>query len=151
MLAMYHDFAKNTPHAIGVLICLGIIMMPGCGKTYRTAEVDGELMIHDEPGSNVRIQFVPDIDKATKGPISVAQTDSQGHFTLQLNEGDLSAAQPGAVIGWHRVALTDLRLSASSTGVGVPIRFGPEYALPASTPLRQEVKDEKQTIEIKLP
>lgn len=130
---------------------LGICAVPGCRKSYRTVVVDGVLVIHERPGSDVRIQFVPDIDKGTKGPVSVAETDSQGHFTLQLNEGDLSTAQSGVVVGWHRVALTDLRLAASPTGVGVPVRFGPEYTTPASTPLRQEIKNENQTIEIKLP
>jgi hypothetical protein len=33
----------------------------------------------------------------------------------------------------------------------VPIRFGPEYTLPGSTPLREEVKEGRQKIEIKIP
>src|SRR5882762_4476410 len=102
-------------------ICMFIFTLPGCGKSYRTAEVDGMLVIHDQPGSKVRIQFVPDASKATQGPVSVAETDARGHFTLSLNEGDLAAAQPGAVVGWHRVVLTDLRLSESDTGAGIPI------------------------------
>jgi hypothetical protein len=132
-------------------ICIGSFMAAGCGKSYQTAEVDGVLLIHDEPGNKVRIQFMPDGSKATHGPISVAETDAHGRFTLRLNDGDLGSAQPGAVVGWHRVVLTDLRLSASDTGVGIPIRFSSDYGLPGSTPLAKEVKNEKQTIEIRIP
>jgi hypothetical protein len=61
------------------------------------------------------------------------------------------AKELGAVVGSHRVVLTDLQLAASATGQGVPIRLAPEHSLPGSTRLKQEVKPGKQTIEIQVP
>ena len=126
-------------------------MTVGCSKSYQEADVDGVLLIHDEPAPKVRIQFIPDVDKHTLGPPSTANTDAHGHFTLQLIEPGTDATHPGAIVGWHRVVLSDLQLSESETGRGVPIRFGPEYTLPGSTPIAQEVKEGKQTIELRLP
>ena len=123
----------------------------GCGQSMPVAEVEGLLLIHGKAGNKMRIEFIPDIDKGTKGPDSTAQTDSEGRFTLELKERDSAASQPGAVIGWHRVVFSDLQLAESATGKGVPIRVEKEYTLPGSTPIVQEVKEGKQTIEIKIP
>ena len=57
----------------------------------------------------------------------------------------------GAVVGYHRVTLSDLRLSESADGRGVPIRFGPEYTLAGSTPLKQEVSPGQQTLRLQIP
>jgi hypothetical protein len=62
-----------------------------------------------------------------------------------------SEASPGAVVGWHRVVITDPQLSASATGRGVPIRISSDYSLVGTTPLSQEIKPGKQSIEIALP
>ena len=132
-------------------ICLVAMAVGGCKKSYSVAEVEGRLIVGGQPAPKVRIEFVPDVDSGTKGPSSVAETDAQGNFKLSLIEKDLASARAGAVVGHHRVALTDLRMAESSTGRGVPVRFGSEYTLPGSTPLRQEVKEGPQTIEIKVP
>jgi hypothetical protein len=113
--------------------------------------VDGVLLIHGQPGKRIRIEFIPNIDKGTKGAPSMAETDSDGHFTLKLKERDSSAPRNGAVVGWHRVVLSDLQLAESATGRGVPIRLPKEYSLPGSTPISQEVKEGRHTIEIKIP
>jgi hypothetical protein len=141
-----------TRSATLVTISLGILAAVGCGgKPYQVALVDGVVIIRGQPGSKIRVQFIPDIDKSTNGPASSAITDEQGRFTLELKEDGGASARPGAVVGHHRVVLSDLQLAASATGQGVPIRLKPEYSLPGSTPLKQEVKPEKQTIEIKVP
>lgn len=139
---------KTKSIAAGLLLVFTII---GCGPSYQVAEVDGVVLTHGQPAEKVHVQFIPDVDKQTQGPVSMADTDSAGHFTLQLLEKDATTPRPGAVVGWHRVVLSDLRLAESATGQGVTIRFGSEYTLPSSTPLKQEVKEGKQTIEIKLP
>jgi hypothetical protein len=115
------------------------------------ADVEGVLLIHGKPGRKVRIQFVPDIDQGASGPISTADTDAEGRFRLEMVDGKAESARSGAAVGWHRVVLSDLQLAESATGRGVPIRFGADYTLPASTPLRQEVKEGKQTIELRVP
>jgi hypothetical protein len=136
--------------AVSVLL-LVVVNSTGCSKSYDVGEVDGVLLTRGKPAQNVQIQFIPDIDKGTKGPLSVAETDANGGFTLELKDGDDTKLRPGAVVGWHRIALSDLRLAQSATGQGIPIRFGQKYTLPGSTPLRQEIKQGKQTIEIKVP
>ena len=121
----------------------------GCQKLeYQVAEVDGVLTIKGQPGRKVHIEFVP--TDGAKGPPSTADTDAQGHFTLHLLVRD-GSSPPGAVIGKHKVVLSDIRLSESADGHGIPIRFGPEYTLPSSTPLTQTVKPEGQSIHIDLP
>src|SRR5262249_3315945 len=100
-----------------------LLFLPGCGKPYRAAEVDRGLLPRGRPGHKVHIQFIPDADKGTTGPIAAADTDAEGRFTLRLMEGDAASSRPGAVVGWHRVVLSDRQLAESATGRGVPIRF----------------------------
>lgn len=120
----------------------------GCsGKEYEVAEVDGVLLIDGRPGHKVHIEFIPDV--GTLGPASSADTDATGKFTLRLMERS-GASTPGAVVGSHKVTLSDQQLSESATGKGVPIRFGSEYTLPSSTPLTQEVDKNRQSITIEV-
>jgi hypothetical protein len=131
--------------------CTLLLSLLGCGPSYHVGEVDGVLLVNDKPAPKVQIQFMPDIDAKTTGPVSFGETDAQGKFSLNLRVPNSSSNPPGAVVGSHRVVLTDMQLVASATGVGVPIRFGPEYTAVSSTPLKQVVKEGKQTIELKVP
>lgn len=130
---------------------LVLVSLLGCQRSPPIAEVDGVLLVDGQPARKMRVQFVPDAAFGTSGPPSAAETDDQGRFTLTLNEGHLARARSGAVVGHHRVALTDLQLAESPTGRGLPLRLKSEYMLPASTPLRQEVREGRQTIEIRIP
>ena len=127
------------------------VAVSGCGGTAEIAEVEGVLLINGKPGDAVAIQFIPDSDKGTTGPMSTAETDSEGRFKLQLFDVKTGSGKPGAVVGAHRVVLSDKRLAESSTGRGVPIRFNSEYTLVGSTPLTWEVHAGKQSIELKVP
>lgn len=121
----------------------------GCQKPeYQVAEVDGVLTIKGQPGRKVHVEFVP--TEGTLGPNSAADTDDAGHFNLHLITRD-GASPAGAVVGKHKVTLSDKQLAESATGRGIPIRFGPEYTLAGSTPLTQTVKPETQSIHIDLP
>ncbi|MGD9635843.1 MAG: hypothetical protein AB7U97_21360, partial [Pirellulales bacterium] len=56
---------------------------------------------------------------------------------------------PGAAVGTHRVVLRDL---AAAESAGAPqIRLPVQSTMPGATPLREEVKEGKQTIEIHVP
>lgn len=142
--------ASNRQIVGALALFAGSIVLPGCGRSYQVAEVEGQLRIGGQPGHKIQIQFIPDVDTGTLGPISTAETDNQGRFVMQLMEGSGAATRPGAVVGWHRVVLSDLQLAASETGNGIPIRLDEKYTLPGSTPLAQEVKEGKQTIEIEV-
>jgi hypothetical protein len=134
-----------------MLVCTLLSCVLGCGPSYHVAEVDGVLLVQGKPAPKVQLQFLPDIDAQTTGPVSFAETDAQGKFSLSLRAPNSSENPPGAVVGSHRVVLTDMELAASATGRGVPIRFGPEYSSIASTPLKQVIKEGKQTIELHVP
>src|SRR4051812_532808 len=106
---------KVWPLRVAVLVAATM----GCdGKSYREAEVDGVLLIQGKPGDKVQIQFFPDADRQTSGPAAMSRTDDQGHFELQIIEPNASTSRPGAVVGWNRVVLSDMQLSASDTGRG---------------------------------
>jgi hypothetical protein len=142
------------PQKIAPLLALVLCLGAGCSQPeYEIAPVEGVVMIKGKPGHKINLQFVPDIDKGAKGPSSFAQTDAEGKFTLQLQSvgQDVAKSKPGAVVGWHRVVLSDLQLAESATGRGVPIRLDSTYTLPGSTPLRQEVKPGANAITLELP
>jgi len=115
------------------------------------AEVDGQLRINGVAAPKVHIEFVPAVDKGTQGPMAMADTDAQGRFTLQLMEGSGQSSRTGALVGWHRVVFSDLQLAESATGAGVPIRFPTQYMALSSTPVLQEIKEGKQTIQLNIP
>ncbi|HEY2827618.1 MAG TPA: hypothetical protein VGJ04_08470 [Pirellulales bacterium] len=123
--------------------------MTGCGKSYKIAEVDGQLLIAGKPGTKMHIQFVPFSPEGTKFPYSNADTDDLGKFSLEMREGNSTVN--GAVVGTNRIVLTDMQYAEAGAGKGVPFRLKPEYTAAGSTPLRQEVAEGKQTIEIKIP
>jgi len=140
---------RLKPLISAAIVLAPIVSVIGCGgPNYKIAEVDGVLLIKGKPGHKVRIEFLPEV--GVEGPASAADTDAQGKFTMQVMDRD-GSSQAGAVVGKHRVTLSDLQLAESATGRGVPIRFGPEYAVSSSTPLTQEVKEGEQTIEIVVP
>jgi hypothetical protein len=145
----------NTNKALSIAFCVPILLASGCGgKPYKVAEVEGVVLIGGRPAPKILIQFIPDVDRGTVGPQSTASSDGQGRFTLQLNEPGSTSAEPGAVVGSHRVVLFDLQRAESATGHGVPVRLkSDDYCSASSTPLRQEVKEQagKQTVEIKIP
>lgn len=109
------------------------------------------LTVGGKPGHKMLVQFIPDIDKGTQGPPSIATTDADGRFVLETKPAHVATSQPGAVVGWHRIVLSDLQLAESATGAGVPIRLSQQYTLPGSSPLAQEVKAGKQSIKIDVP
>jgi hypothetical protein len=102
-----------------------------------------------QPAQKIRVQFIPDIEKGTKGPASTADTDADGKFRLECRVGDQS--RPGAVVGWHRVVLSDLRLAESASGAGVPIRVPVTYMLASSTPLGLQVREINDKLVIEIP
>jgi hypothetical protein len=141
---------RRLPFVAGSIVSL--VFALGCGgPPYEVAEVDGVVLIKGRPGNKIFIQFIPDVESKTSPPTSTAETDQSGRFTLQLMESPEGATQPGAVVGAHRVVLRDLQLAESATGAGVPIRLPQQFTLVGATPLKQEVKPGKQTIEIKVP
>lgn len=125
-----------------------LLLATGCDKGPELGTVTGQLLIQGQPANKVRIEFLPDV--GLSGPSSVAETDSQGGFSLLLMDR-ANAPSEGAVVGQHRVVLSDLQLAESATGRGIPIRFSEQYTMPSETPLRQTVVAGPQQITIEIP
>ena len=80
------------------------VLTAGCSDGPKLAPVNGKLTMNGKALKNVRVDFHPDPDLKTTGPGSSGVTDGDGNFTLVCSQGN----KPGAVIGHHRVILTDL-------------------------------------------
>jgi hypothetical protein len=131
-----------------LMALVSLASIVGCADSYEVAGVDGVLLIDGKPGDRVFVQFIPDIDAGTHGPVSEAETDLDGKFTLRISS--VTDSQPGAVVGQHRITLSDMKLAESATGAGIPIRIPPDYSLPGTTPLVQTVHSGGQTVELVL-
>ena len=131
-----------------IALCSGVLFI-GCGDALKTGEVEGRVVIDGQPGHKLSIQFLPDVDQGTRGPMASGETDAEGNFFLtMLVDGK---AQRGAVVGEHRVVINDLQLAESATGAGLPIRIAPQFGLAASTPIQKSVAEGKNQMEIRLP
>ncbi|EMI52475.1 hypothetical protein RSSM_06098 [Rhodopirellula sallentina SM41] len=101
-----------------------------------------------EPLGSVMVFFMPDPEKGNDGSMSRATTDSEGRYSLVFT-GDGST--PGAVVGWHCVTVEDIA-SENFRGAGRPPepRVGGVYMDPSHTPLKVEVVDGEQTIDLEV-
>ena len=98
---------RNCPILIALLTPLVTV---GCNPSPKLAPVSGKVTLNGKPVGNVRVEFHPDPDAKGTGPSSTATTDSSGQFTLASTG---SGGEPGAVIGSHRVILSDLDVYGS--------------------------------------
>ncbi len=142
-------------------LLLPLLALAGCGPAAPTlVPVTGRLMMGGKPLGNVQVDFHPDPDAGIAGPSSSAITDAEGKFTLICTTPD---RKPGAVVGKHRVILTDLdRFGTVFVGRGdyrsedpkgpkeVPKlpRFAARYGDLANSPLRQPVSAGMGPIEL---
>jgi hypothetical protein len=83
---------------LSVCIVLALTLASGCKAKLKVTEVTGQITQQGKPLELVHVEFWP-----TAGMRSFGKTDSEGRFTLQLD--DRSAA--GAVPGTHKVILRD--------------------------------------------
>lgn len=133
-----------------LLLALLAALAGGCSDEPPLAPVSGQITMNGKPLKNVRVDFHPDPDKGTKGKGSTATTDENGNFTLSYD-----GAKPGAIVGHHRVILTDLdpygnvlvgrgdyRTDDPKGPKETPkkSRFGATYSNLAQTPVKEEVK-----------
>ena len=133
-----------------LVVALAAVLGAGCsGPTL--VPVSGQVTMNGRPLKNVRVDFHPDPDQGTKGPSSTGVTDADGNFTLASTA---PGNAPGAVVGRHRVVLTDLEVYGTAfVGRGdyrsedpkgpkeVPKfpRFPAVYSDLTNTPFKQEV------------
>ncbi len=132
---------------IGVV---SIICSNGCESRFNFGDVEGTVLLDGKPLDNVRVIFIPDPEKKTRGKRSVAITDRNGHFFLEY-EGKLGK---GAVTGWHRVVIEDRKLGQQLLASREPslsfLRLPAKYSSLKESPLRFEVRQGSQKFIIKL-
>jgi hypothetical protein len=141
---------RQTRGAVLACALLGAALAGGCGGRARPfGEVEGTVRLGDRPLANVLVQFLPDPSRGSSGPTSEAITDDQGRYRLCSSPVGKKAGRDGAAVGWHSVVLVDLSASGTPQGKPPPPARVPErYSLPGTTPLKFEVKEGSQTIDI---
>ena len=82
------------------LLLLLVAFAAGCGPGYSVVDVSGNVTHKGKPLADANVNFTP--QGGERGMGSYAKTDAQGHYTLQLIEGDGA----GAAVGEHRVTIT---------------------------------------------
>jgi hypothetical protein len=137
-------------HAAWVAVAgLGLLAAGGCGGPA-CGPVEGTLRMNGKPLGNVLVEFLPEAN----GPRSTGVTDPAGNYRLTTLDG-----RPGAVVGRHRVVLSDLGVyedKAPAPGekkkrdiaLVRPSRLPHQYSEVASTPLKKEVHAAPNTIDL---
>jgi hypothetical protein len=152
------------------------LLTTGCQSEIPYGSVEGVVTVDGKPLPNAEVVFMPDPDKGTVGPRSVAITDRDGHYRIASDKG-----RDGTPVGFNSVVVNDLvaldlkykmmRGLVPPTGdddaprapihtgnpneqkpkVEVKLRFPEAYTDAARTPFRDiEVKPGVQTIDLKL-
>jgi hypothetical protein len=103
-------------HRSALALALGVALVSaisGCGSSAALGEVEGVVLRGGKPLPDVKVTFHPDPEAGSQGPSSVAYTDSAGRYRLSTDSG-----VPGAVVGTHRVCLSDLTAKDGSANGG---------------------------------
>jgi hypothetical protein len=132
-----------------------LLALPAIGCTPKSdfAEVSGVVLLDGKPMPAALVEFLPDSEQGTHGPVSAATTDDEGRFRLVSHD-----QHPGAVVGKHRVLVQDARSipqavtdhSKVKAPPVLPSRIPSTYGSAASTPLRIEVKPGPQSINLEV-
>ena len=84
---------------------LGVALsLSGCKQVPPpVTEAEGTVLLDGKPLPQAQVEFVPELRNFGAEMNSIAVTDDQGHFQLTCTYKQ----QPGAVVGKHRVLVTD--------------------------------------------
>jgi hypothetical protein len=144
---------RSAWRTLPVLTLFAACCVAGCSGGPKMAEVSGTVRLNGKPMAKVMVEFVPD---ARTGKRSTGTTDQNGLYTLVCDD-----QRPGAIVGPHRVLLHDLAIFGDKVmgrkweSVGTPggppaikSRIPSSYESTTHTPLKKEVKDGPQTIDL---
>ena len=126
-----------------------VSLFTGCSPQEKYVTVKGQVVVKGTNGGKLRVEFHPNAEKGTKGPSSSGITDDEGRFTLTYAQGNKSGE--GAIVGWHKVVIFDMRLAESETGKGIPIRIPTTYSEVHATPLDVELLNNNDNLVIDVP
>lgn len=159
-----------------VVLIILLLLTTGCKSEIPYGSVEGVVTVDGKPLAGAEVVFMPNPDKGTVGPRSVAITDKDGRYRIASDKG-----RDGTPVGFNTVVINDLvaldmkykimagkapptvdddapksPMQASSDPseqqqVKVKLRFPEAYTDAARTPFRDiEVKPGVQTIDLKL-
>src|SRR5262245_27902196 len=139
---------RRLARSYGVILSFLVVSIGGCNRSgLNLAHVEGVVTLDNQPVEDAAVLFLP--DDPAMGPPAAGTTDSEGRFTL------LTANQPGAAIGQHKVAISKDTTEIIPQRRGFPI-YRTTYTIPqkysdaASSELAATVKDEENQIDFKL-
>jgi hypothetical protein len=96
--------ATRTRSAVRPAAVWLVLLVVGCNSGPEYGEVEGTVRFGDKPLANVEVQFLPDPEAGSDGPLASGVTDEQGRYRLRTSRTD----RVGAVVGTHRVCINDL-------------------------------------------
>jgi hypothetical protein len=141
------DMHSSCRCLVRLFLIVLVFASSGCGKPeFEVGEVEGVVRIGGREAPDLLVEFLPDPAKGTRGPTASAETDAQGRYRLRFPDRKTNNFVNGAVVGWNRVIIRDLR--PAKTALGIPSRVPILYYEVSKTPLSQEVKPGKQTIDL---
>jgi hypothetical protein len=125
-----------TPPALALFLLLPV---GGCESGAESlAPVQGKVSYRGVTLHTGTIVFSPDPARGTFGPVASGQVQADGSYSLW------TGAQPGAVIGWHRITIIAMESDSSGPAKGRftrPHSLLPEhYRDPATSGLYCEIK-----------
>lgn len=127
------------------LIVLGLFAAGCVGGELRLSQVEGTVQVKGKPLAGVEVLFYPEAEG--DAPLARGVTDEQGRYRLSVFDRAADQHRPGVLPGKYRVTLTDH--GRGEHGVAPPPSSLPaHYTRFDKTPLRYEVRDGEQTIDI---
>src|SRR5262249_31307113 len=98
------------------------LVLSGCGKKPPppVVEVSGVVLLNKAPLPHALVTFVPQLSDYGAEPTRTAVTDEKGRSTLQC----AYKSQPGAVVGKHKVTVTDAPPPAKYRGMSQDAQEG---------------------------
>ena len=132
-------------------LLLALFALPACEAKPRFADVSGVVLLDGAPMPDALVASSPTPPRDAWAPLSEYRRD--GRFRLVRDD-----ERSGAVVGFHRVLVQDVRTfppprnrhTGGKPPVMPPSRVSSRYQNATSTPLRQEVKPEAQTVTVEV-
>lgn len=126
------------------LLLGALLAVAGCNTKTPIGEVEGTVTLDGKPVEGIIVTFVPDLAEGFNGPPSYSSTDTAGHYSLK----NMTKGQEGVFVGKHRVSCKQPAMMAPGAGPVAPIPH--QYWSVEASPLRFEVQDGKQIIDVRL-
>ena len=122
-----------------------LVLLAGCAPGQpQYKPVHGKVFYRGAALAQGTIVFAPDASRGYRGPLSYAQIEADGSYTLHSDD------HPGALVGCHRVTISSVSPTAQllpGQRFAVPLSLLPEkYRDPDRSGLACEVKGDRENV-----